>query len=798
MYNQKVLHSSKTKKKRILLINTGYEKKKFILQRIKKLGYELFVMQQNKPLWAQKYVDKWILTDNNNHEQALKDVTIFFKENPVDGVITFWEDDILLTSKIVSEFGFKGIPYNIAKNVRNKFAFREFSLTHNIPTPRYARISSFPDLQVIKKILTFPIVLKPEFGSLNALVTKVQKPEDLEQSYKTMLFHLSNNKNIDITVLHDGTNFFAEEYIDGEEVDIDMLIQNGKVKFSVVSDNYDKTEGMYFIDKGQATPSSLPLPFQHDLKAMTESVLEKLNILDGCIHFEAKYTKKGPIPIEVNLRMGGDYVHSYIRSAWDVDMVEYAAKIAIGEYFTIKQRDYPHKYVIGWDIHPEESGVVSEFTVDPALEKKDYFEDMSVHKTIGDKVFMPPDGNDSASWLTISGANPLDAKDNLNEALDLIDLKIVEFDEDSSIGKTSRENNFSSLFYTEGVNHEDKLKKITSLRVEDLKQLSLGILYETTKNAQNDIALHSSGMIEDIYETLLSAGYNVVKIPVTDIRSFNKTILQHDIDLAIPIVRDLPNQSPIMFNVCNILTALDIPYVGSDNYPSTVAEDTITFKKLLDYHEIPTPSWDYVRMLGDSVSEELLYPVIVKPSQQTASMGITDKSVVEQAKDLQPYIDKTLKTYKSPVLVEEYVSGDEYAVYIIGSIVGQRQVLPLVRTMFSKNDKPGNRQLYTFARRLQNNKDSSNIEVPAKRLSKKIETLLTEIAIDTYTIVRCKDYGMVKIRMDKEGSPYVLGIDLWPDISKDAVFTRLAKVSNVKYLQLLESILRAAIETYQQ
>ena len=52
---------------------------------------------------------------------------------------------------------------------------------------------------------------------------------------------------------------------------------------------------------------------------MAEDTLEKLGIFNGCIHYEAKSTKKGPMPLEVNLRMGGDYVYSYTKSAWNVD-----------------------------------------------------------------------------------------------------------------------------------------------------------------------------------------------------------------------------------------------------------------------------------------------------------------------------------------------------------------------------------------------------------------------------------------------------------------------------------------------
>src|SRR3989344_2503710 len=241
-------------RKRLLLINTAYSKKKFILQKLKKLDYEIFVVNKDKPTWAQKYVDHWILSDTNNHEQTINKVKEFLKDNRIDGVLTFWEDDVLLTSKIVSAFNLKGVPYEIAEHVRNKFAFRTFSAKNNIPAPRYQIINNQNDLDLVRKNLRFPIVFKPAFGSSSSLVMKVETPDQLFKSYE-FIEKTFAKKSKHETALHDGSQIFAEEYINGEEVDVDMLLQNGKTKFIAVSDNYDKSVDSFFVDKGQATPS---------------------------------------------------------------------------------------------------------------------------------------------------------------------------------------------------------------------------------------------------------------------------------------------------------------------------------------------------------------------------------------------------------------------------------------------------------------------------------------------------------------------------------------------------------------
>src|SRR3989339_225092 len=295
------------KGKTILLVNTGSRKKRFIIQRLKKLDLNLVALNKEKN-WAESYVDHWIIANTYNHDESIRAVQNFFKSNPeikIDGVLTFWEDDVLLTAKLVDKFGFIGIPFAIAKQARNKYLFREFCKNNGINTPRHLMIRNAAELKNVCRKLKFPMVIKPAYGSSSAYVIKVNNREELRDTYHYIKKNISTESE---TALSDGLDIFVEEFLDGDEVDIDILLQNGKIKFYSIADNFDKSKGQFFVDSGQAMPSTLPEKNQKDLVTMAEDALEKLGIQNGCIHFEAKSTQAGPFPIEVNLRMGGDYV----------------------------------------------------------------------------------------------------------------------------------------------------------------------------------------------------------------------------------------------------------------------------------------------------------------------------------------------------------------------------------------------------------------------------------------------------------------------------------------------------------
>jgi carnosine synthase len=407
--------------KTILLVHAGNEGKKFILQKMKELGLKIVCLNRNQPDWAKEYVDHWIIGDLSDNAQCLEQIKIFLKTHPKikpDGALTFWEEAVLLTARITDRFNWIGIPYPIAKKAKNKFLFRQFCEQNNIAAPKFKFFSGSKDIKNIEKELNYPIVIKPIYGAVSFFVLKTNNHKEMEEAYDYIKENIKFNwlaqewENLDL---------LAEEYIDGDEVDIDIILQNGKNKFYSISDNFNKGHGKFFVDSGQAVPSGLPNKDQKALIDLAEETIEKLGIQNGIIHFEAKISKDKAYPIEINLRMGGDYIYSYLKGAWGVDFVEYAVKIALGEYIKIEKPSEPKKYIVGWDLHPESSGTLVEFNIDPELEKKKYLEQMHFFKEIGDTILMPPDGYDSLGWLTVSGDNLLDAQDNLKEALSFIE-----------------------------------------------------------------------------------------------------------------------------------------------------------------------------------------------------------------------------------------------------------------------------------------------------------------------------------------------------------------------------------------
>jgi len=793
------MRTNTLKNKTILLVNTGSTHKRHVLKRLKQLELKVIALNKERN-WAQPYVDEWVIADNSNHNEALTALDTFLKEHPeikLDGALTFWEDDVLLTSKITDKYGLIGIPFTIASQVRNKFAFRQFCADNGLPFPQFKAVKTEADFQYVNKHFKYPLVIKPAFGAQSNFVMKVENKSELINSYNFIKSNISAGVE---SALQDGLEIFIEEFIEGDEVDVDILLQNGKVKFAVVSDNFDKTFNEFFIDKGQSAPSSLSAEKQQDLIDMCEDTLEKLGIFNGCIHYEAKATRNGPFPIEVNMRMGGDYVWSYIKDAWDVDLIENAAKIATGELVKFPNNLKPKKFVIGWDLHPEESGILAELDIPDDFEQLPYVEDLTMYKEIGEPVLVPPEYTDTIGWITVSGENFLDAQDNLTKALDEMSFNVVKFDTESSLGKTIRKNRYATAKINQQILIKTaKLEKIKKLDKENLKKIRIGVIGNYNDLTTNPIDVELNQTARYVARTLKENGYNIVSLNVDDFPKFVRELEGQNIDLILNLAKKINNSAYLGTQLPTFFEAFNIPYVGSDTNASMLAKDKIKFKKLLTYHTIPTPDWDYVYSLDDEVDEELEFPLIVKPAVFDSSIGITNESVVHNKKELKAQIKKMLTEIKSPALIEEYIEGDEYRVSIIGNSESDLQILPLSRTIFT--ELLGTYEhIFTYDSKWSDNKIYDNLisQYPVKNINKKLETLLTEIALDTFRITRSRDYAVVEIRVDEDDNPYVLEIGTDPSLSPTGELNKVAQIAKINYVDLIEEVILAGISRYKK
>ena len=782
------------KGKHLLVVNTGNRKKRFTLKRLKDIGCKLIILNATEN-WGAAYAAHWILADTNDHTASLRAVKDFFTQHPElgpDGVITFWEDDVLLAARIRDRLGLIGVSYEVARQARDKHLFRAFCAEHGLPAPGHALIAEDGDPVASVAGLTYPMVVKPVYGSSSAYVVRVNDAHELRETVDYLRHNISTDVESALSV---STAIMAEEYIDGNEVDIDMLLQNGKIKFWSMSDN-DATREPYFVETGQCIPTRLSQSQQLELVTMAEEMLELLGVEDGCIHFEAKYGSRGPMPIEINLRMGGDEVYYFVKTAWGVDLIENAAKVMVGEYVKrIVKPERPRKFVSGKYFLPPYSGVLASLS----LPKKVKEGELEFFKEVGDAVLAPPLGYEYLGW-TYAVADTLgEAEERVERIISEVEIEIAKFSRGSSLGRTIRKSGMSAARLTRrAVIGAARIEHIRTLPLEKQRNLHVGIASNGFAGSDNPIEAELTSDAEAIAATLAERGYRTTFLDFNHPFEAAQQIQDDRIDIVFNLCERINHSSLLEPHAASLLDVLQVPYTGSNPFTLSLCLDKIRVKKLFAFHRIPTPRWDYLYEADDSFDENFPLPAIVKPANSDSSIGITNDSVVDNPAALRERIRYVLEDLKRPALIEEFVDGDEYDVSILGNWDDKQRILPLSRSVFAGLPE-GYWHMYPYEAKFmgsQVHKKGIQVQRPPKGVPGKLTSLISEMALDALNVVGCSDYGRVEVRVDRNGNPCVLEVNPNPSIGPPDCVPAVAQLAGMSYADFLEEILRLAIRRY--
>jgi len=245
--------------------------------------------------------------------------------------------------------------------------------------------------------------------------------------------------------------------------------------------------------------------------------------------------------------------------------------------------------------------------------------------------------------------------------------------------------------------------------------------------------------------------------------------------------RNRESQVPILLEMAGI------PFVGSDALTLGLTLDKVMAKKIFISDKIPTPKFFEVSCPESLVDcDHCDFPLIVKPRFEGSSKGLSENSRVENIDELKKQVDFITKTYKQPALVEEFISGSEFTVAIIGNELPE--VFPIVQIKIDGKLQLDN-MFYTFARISSDRLEYICPAVTSNELKKKID----ELALKVYRSVECRDFGRVDFRVDKDGNPYVLEINPLPSLSTEDVFMLIAKHLGITYEQIVGKILNSAL-----
>lgn len=293
--------------------------------------------------------------------------------------------------------------------------------------------------------------------------------------------------------------------------------------------------------------------------------------------------------------------------------------------------------------------------------------------------------------------------------------------------------------------------------------------------------------INVISDAISSKGYQVKKIG--NVNRLIENIDNLDVDIVFNISeglfgRNRESQVPILLEMAKM------PFVGADGLSLAISLDKIMAKKIFMAEGIPTPRFFEVKP-GESVDnlDHMKFPVFVKPRCEGSSKGLTESSKVNSIEELRKQVEYVTSTYKQSALVEEFISGEEFTVAVLGN--GEPEALPVVQIKIDGKLKLKDK-FYTFG----HIKDDSVEYVCPAPISEALSRKLSDLAIKTYAAIECRDFGRVDFRVDAQGQAYVLEINPLPSLSTEDVFMPISKCLNISFPEMLCRILENAVKRH--
>jgi D-alanine-D-alanine ligase len=298
--------------------------------------------------------------------------------------------------------------------------------------------------------------------------------------------------------------------------------------------------------------------------------------------------------------------------------------------------------------------------------------------------------------------------------------------------------------------------------------------------------------VEIVGKTLSDAGFEVARLGV----DHKPHVLVEGLcslqpDVVFNLFEGLADKGGTEALVAGVLEWLDIPFTGSPFHTLCLARSKHLTKHLLQGAGLPTPEFCVVEDVPVPACP-IPWPVIVKPAQQDASVGLDQGSVVTDQEHLEERVAYLLKTYGPPVLVERFIRGRELNVGLIE--VPDLRILPVSEVLFVDKDpsywpivtydakwKPGSRDY-----------EATPPRYPAD-VTPHLARRLGELARKAFRLLGCRDYARVDFRVRPTGKPYILEVNPNPDFNPTAGLAGGLGSAGLTHAQFTVDLVRTAL-----
>lgn len=253
-----------------------------------------------------------------------------------------------------------------------------------------------------------------------------------------------------------------------------------------------------------------------------------------------------------------------------------------------------------------------------------------------------------------------------------------------------------------------------------------------------------------------------------------------DLKKGLPSLKKIISQFDIVFPVLHgeegeggelqeFLNKIGIHYVGGSPDGFKQGWHKISFKQFCNKNNIPTARWKKIKSLVDI--EKFGFPSVLKSSNGGSSLEVV---ILQSSKDIQNYQTQKLLNSNLPLFIEEYLSGIEITVGILGN-----KALPVIEI------KPPEGKWFDYK-----NKYTGVTQeiVNAPSLGKNIQKQVQNLALGIHKELNLGSYSRIDFIVSNN-IPYVLEVNTIPGLTNQSLFPKAAQADGISFEELVKMLI---------
>lgn len=238
-----------------------------------------------------------------------------------------------------------------------------------------------------------------------------------------------------------------------------------------------------------------------------------------------------------------------------------------------------------------------------------------------------------------------------------------------------------------------------------------------------------------------------------------------------------------------LLELAGVPRLGSDALTLSLSLDKALARTLVEAAGVPVAPGEVVGSLSEAENIEIAggFPLFVKPRWEGTAKGIGPGSRVEDRASLVREVERILRDYRQPALVERFLPGAEYTVTVVGH--APPHALPVLQRALEARTRIG---VHALARHAP--PPGGWRTITPGTLTAPLEGELAALALRAFAALECLDFARVDFRLDAQGRPVFLEINPLPTFAPEGSFGIVAELAGRPLEALLSDVLREALE----